>query len=761
MKRRAQSTCARNREYNCNCLLQQVIVSFRPGLHTCPSRYMAQPQKQTVPSSLNQLEDDKDVPSVMAPEVAAGIGHSQGDGDAEPDGANAGPARVEDGLAAADVDLASAEALPDAYPMDMALEWCTTTFVAPMELPDIPSHCCFASVPLNADGDVNLRSLGLDGSLMRQLFRYPGNIANPQGVLDQLDEAFALAGGPGFATSVATMDWMYLPVQTVVRQLARCYNEELDFFYLMRFCSRVCMLPSEFKVPQLADKWECLGMVTGPPYSGKSTVSAACLKYFVAAPAASRGLCQYMANKSTTLEDHYQLTKSNSQRLIFGPDEAALLLSAVGDSKRWGYQDIINLVCSPVLGSSSSKIDRSMRHHRVGGLVPCANLKYSQDVFDCGSYRRTIDCVIDHGMGPRTKNLEAKRYLKSNKDLLWASEQALVEKQLEHLAVTTGAADAVEDMQPDRGAKLKRPRDSIPETQSSASQPRPQLAQASSAQVVPRALSALAAAADVRIGTEDGGSLAGEGGGSGRKRQRVDRDTADSKQQLVYYWDGHTTAQFSREAEAFADALQSLYTDRAVQEPAVYDGLWGAFLHQAVLHACDRSVVSTAANRAPTVTLPDVVLAAPILPIAVHHRRKQLLQMTGAASKPVAIADDFCKELLSSLPVVDGMVTVNCQQCATRLKKKFTFLQGGRCIYNYLAALMTGDGPLELVPLLDKGKLPEVKVPANLHVVGDPQCQIEKGKAFLAQKREEYVQHKNKQASDRRRGSAEAAGAQV
>ena len=313
-----------------------------------------------------------------------------------------------------------------------------------------------------------------------------------------LEHAFSVTGEPGFGAAMTSMDWCYLPVKTVVHQLAKCYNQDLDLFYLTRFCSRVLMLPSLFKVPQMADKWECLGMMTGPPYSGKSTVAAACLHYYVKAPAASRGLSQYVACKSSTLEDHYQLTKVNSQRLVLGPDEAALLLSSTGDSKRWSFQDIINLVCAPVLGSSSSKIDRAMKHHRVGGLVPCANLKYSQDVFDCGAYRRTMDCVIDPGMGPRTKDETARRYLKCNKDSLWAVEQALVEQQLMHFAVTTGVADTVDDELAALAPSAKKTRTSSSSASTSIAGRGQSHPVGSVAQAFPQPLAMLAEVAGVR-----------------------------------------------------------------------------------------------------------------------------------------------------------------------------------------------------------------------------------------------------------------------
>ena len=102
-------------------------------------------------------------------------------------------------------------------------------------------------------------------------------------------------------------------------------------------------------------------MVTGPPYSRRSMITVARMRHYINTPAAARGLSQYAANKCATQEEHYQMTKSNSQCLILGPDKATLLFSTSGDSKRWSFQDMTSLVCSPVLGASSSKIDRSMK----------------------------------------------------------------------------------------------------------------------------------------------------------------------------------------------------------------------------------------------------------------------------------------------------------------------------------------------------------------------------------------------------------------
>ena len=228
----------------------------------------------------------------------------------------------------------------------------------------------------------------------------------------------------------------------------------------------------------------------------------------------------------------------------------------------------------------------------------------------------------------------------------------------------------------------------------------------------------------------------------------------------MYYWDGHATVNFSPQADAFADALQGIFTDRAVEEPLVYDGLWGAFLHNAVLHACDRCVVTDSEERPPTVSLPDVVLAAPILPIAVHHRRKQLRQVTGLAPSRAATTDSFCGALLAAFPAVDGTITVSCSLAAARLRPHFPFVQGGRCIYHYLAALMTDDGPLDYVPLAARGQLPEVPVPVNLQVLQDPLDQIQKGQVFLAQMRDQQKQQSNRNATQKRRGSQEVVDSQ-
>ena len=219
----------------------------------------------------------------------------------------------------------------------------------------------------------------------------------------------------------------------------------------------------------------------------------------------------------------------------------------------------------------------------------------------------------------------------------------------------------------------------------------------------------------------------------GRKKVKARRTTNS----WSFSWDGHDTVHFSAEAEAFADALQTVFTDFAVEEPVEYDGLWGAFLHQAVPHACDRTVLSEDAGRPSSVCLPDVTLAAPVLPIAVRHRRMQSRQMMGTATTratgavPSTSSHEFCKVLLSCLPAVDGMKTVDCTQAASRMKKVFSFIQGGQCVYHNLVAFMTDDGPLDLVRMMERSKLPEVVVPADLQVAQDPLQQIEQGKALL------------------------------
>ena len=240
-----------------------------------------------------------------------------------------------------------------------------------------------------------------------------------------------------------------------------------------------------------------------------------------------------------------------------GPDEATLLFSAIDDSKRWSFQDFINLVCSFVLGSSSSRIDRSVKNHRVGGQVPCAHLKYSQDVFDCGSYFRTMDCVIQPEMGPRTQDPEARRYLKCNKDslcgplsrLCWSSSLGILLELCLHKTMHL-------------------------------------------------------------------------------VMQQYCRRIANS-----LHWPCR---------------------------PGAAGSMTAAFLHIAVLHASDSSVVASKEDQPPTVCFPDVVLAALILLIAVHHRRKQVCQVTGHVFLRSAKTD-------------------SCAVVAARLRATSLFVQGGRC----------------------------------------------------------------------------------